>query len=89
MALLIKRNSKERDYRLEWHFATFVCLKTVTSCLYVHTHLLKCWKIRLMGGPQFSAFLRAYKPYARGEGVKLHVRFLNNVDHMSWQEIRM
>ena len=41
------------------------------------------------GGPQFSAFSRAYKPYARGEGVKSHVRFLKNVDHVSWREIRM
>ena len=44
MALLIMRNSKERDYsyRLEWRTATFVCLETVTSCLYAHAHLLKC-----------------------------------------------
>ena len=48
MALLIKRNNKERGYyRLEWRVATFVCLKTVTSCLYAHEHLLKCWKARL------------------------------------------
>ena len=49
MALLMKRNSKERIIycRLEWCAATFVCLKTVTLCLYVHAHVLTCWKLDL------------------------------------------
>ena len=44
MALLMKTNSKEKDYIACWYF---LLLETVTSCLYVHVHLLKCWKTRL------------------------------------------
>ena len=48
MALLMKRNSKEKDY-IGWSgvLLLFLCFETVTSCLYVHAHLLKCWKTRL------------------------------------------
>ena len=31
--------------------------------------------IYLRDGPHFSAVLRVYKTYARGEGVRIHVRF--------------
>ena len=29
----------EGSYRLEWRAATFLCLQTVTSCLYAHVQL--------------------------------------------------
>ena len=45
MALLIKRNNKERDY-IGWS-GVLLLLYAVTSCLYAHAHLLKCWKTEL------------------------------------------
>ena len=47
-ALLMKRNSKDRDY-IGWSsmLLLFLCLETVTSCLFVHMHLLNFQKTRL------------------------------------------
>jgi len=41
MALLTKKD------RLEWCAATFLCLETVISYLYIHAQLSKCLKTRL------------------------------------------
>ena len=39
-ALLMKRNSREKDY-MGW---SGVLLFYYASCLYAHVHLQKCWK---------------------------------------------
>ena len=33
----------------KWHAATFLHLKTVTSCAYVHVYLFNCLKTRVKG----------------------------------------